>query len=313
MIPTTSPPSRVRRVRRPRPISSAATLGVAAPAFAVDPEQLDAGVASLEASGFGVKLGPGIRERHGYLAGDDAARAASLLALLEDRDVDAVVCARGGYGCQRILPHLDAGRVRAASKPLVGYSDVTVLHLWQLRRAGLAGFHGPMLEHGGWSAAETEAVRAALEGNAGELYFLGQGRGGGRAEGRLVGGSLKLVATSLGTPFEVDTDGAILLLEDVAEKPYAVDRMLQQLLAAGKLERASGVAFGQLVGCVDPKREKPTAEEVIEEVLAPLGLPLVLGLPFGHGRPNLPWPVGGRGAIDGERGEVVVLEPGVER
>jgi muramoyltetrapeptide carboxypeptidase len=303
----------VRNVRRPRPISSAATLGVAAPAFAVDGESLDAGIEWLKAQGFGVKLDPGIRERRGYLAGEDARRAAGLLALLENPDVDAVVCARGGYGCQRILPYLDASRVAAARKPLLGYSDVTVLHLWQLRNAGLTGFHGPMLEHGGWSAAETEAVRAALEGTAGELYFMGQSRGGGRAEGRLVGGSLKLVATSLATPFEIDTDGAILLLEDVAEKPYAIDRMLQQLLAAGKLERAVGVAIGQLVNCVDSKREKPTAEEVVEEVLAPLGLPLVVGLPFGHGRPNLPWPVGVRGAIDGDRGELVVLEPGVER
>jgi muramoyltetrapeptide carboxypeptidase len=121
------------------------------------------------------------------------------------------------------------------------------------------------------------------------------------------------VATSLGTPFEVDSEGAILLVEYVAEKPYAIDRMLQQLLAAGKLQRAAGVGFGQLVNCVDPKRERPTAEEVIEEVLAPLGLPLVFGLPFGHARPNLPWPVGVRGAIDAERGEVVVLEAGVER
>ena len=303
----------MRPVRRPRPISGAATLGITAPASPVDPESLEAGVAWLRAQGFGVKLDPGIREQRGYLAGEDARRAAGLMALLEDRDVDAVVCARGGYGCQRILSYLDAARVHEARKPLVGYSDVTVLHLWMLRQAGLTSFHGPMLEHGGWTAAETEAMRAALEGTAGELYFLGQGRGGGRAEGRLVGGSLKLVATSLGTPFEIDTDGAILLLEDVAEKPYAIDRMLQQLIAAGKLARAAGVAFGQLTGCVDPKREKPTAEEVVLEVLAPLGLPLVAGLPFGHGRPNLPWPVGARGAIDGERGELVVLEPGVER
>lgn len=298
---------------RPRAISEGATLGLAAPAFAIDARCVEEGASWLRSAGFRVKYDPSLLERRGYLAGDDSRRAGELVRLLEDREVDAVVCARGGYGCQRLLPFLDAQLFRAARKPLLGYSDVTVLLLWQLRHAGLTGFHGPMLEHGGWSAPETEAVRAALGGYAGEVVLAGEGRGGGRAEGRLVGGSLKLVATSLGTPFEVDADGAILLLEDVGEKPYAIDRMLHQLLAAGKLERVAGIGFGQLTGCVDPKRAEPTAEQVVEEVLAPLGLPLVLGLPFGHGRPNLPWPVGVRGAIDGERGEIVVLEAGVER
>jgi muramoyltetrapeptide carboxypeptidase len=303
----------VRAPRKPRALGPGATLGIAAPAFAVDEPALDAGVAGLRAAGFGVKLGPGVRERRGYLAGSDARRAGELAALLEDPAVDAVLCARGGYGCQRILPLLDPGLLARARKPLLGYSDVTVLHLWQLRHAELAGLHAPMLEHGAWSDAESEAVRAALEGRAGERVYAGRGRGGGRREGRLVGGSLKLVATSLGTPFEVETEGALLLLEDVGERPYAIDRMLHQLLAAGKLEKVAGVAFGQLVGCVDPKRDLPTAEQVVEEVLAPLGLPLVLGLPFGHGRPNLPWPVGARAALDGERGELRLLEEGVER
>lgn len=298
---------------RPRAISEGATLGLAAPAFAVDARCLEEGAEGLRAAGFRVKYDASLLERRGYLAGSDARRAGELVRLLEDREVDAIVCARGGYGCQRILPLLDAELFRAARKPLLGYSDVTVLLLWQLRRAGLGGFHGPMLEHGAWSAEECQAVCDALGGRPGERVMAGEGRVGGRAEGRLVGGSLSLVAASLGTPFEVDSDDALLLLEDVGEKPYAIDRMLHQLLAAGKLERVRGIGFGQLTACVDKKRAEPTSEQVIEEVLAPLGLPLVLGLPFGHGRPNLPWPVGVRGAIDGERGEIVVLEAGAER
>jgi muramoyltetrapeptide carboxypeptidase len=303
----------VRAPRKPRALGAGATLGITAPAFAVDVQRLEEGAAWLRAAGYELVLGESVRERRGYLAGSDERRARDLHALLDDPRVDAVLCARGGYGCQRILPLLDAERFARAGKPLLGYSDVTVLHLWQLRQAGLAGFHAPMLEHGAWTEPETEAVRAALEGRAGERTFVGRGLGGGRGEGRLVGGSLKLVATSLGTPFELDAEGAILLLEDVGERPYAIDRMLQQLLAAGKLERAAGIAFGQLVRCSDPKQGPPTAEQVVEEVLAPLGLPLVLGLPFGHGRPNLPWPLGARAAIDGERGHLVVLEEGVER
>lgn len=298
---------------RPRAISEGATLGIAAPASAVDPRRLEEGAEGLRAAGFRVKYDDSLLERRGYLAGSDARRAGELVRLLEDRQVDAIVCARGGYGCQRILPLLDAGLFRAARKPLLGYSDVTVLLLWQLRCAGLGGFHGPMLEHGAWSAEERRAVCDLLAGRSGEPVMKGEGRVAGRAEGRLVGGSLSLVAASLGTPFEVDSDDAVLLLEDVGEKPYAIDRMLQQLLAAGKLARVRGIGFGQLTACSDEKRAGPTAEQVIEEVLAPLGLPLVLGLPFGHGRPNLPWPVGARAAIDGERGEIVVLEAGVER
>jgi len=302
----------VHAPNKPRALRPGATVGVAAPGFAVDPVALDAGVEGLRAAGFRVQLGEGVREQAGYLAGDDARRAGELLALLEDPAVDAILCARGGYGSQRILPRLDPDLVRRAAKPLLGYSDVTALHLWQLRQADLGAFHAPMLEHGAWSELETEAVRAALEGRAGEVVLAGSGRGGGRGEGRLVGGSLKLVATSLGTPFEVDTDGAILLLEDVGEKPYAIDRMLQQLAAAGKLARLAGVGIGYLTGCVDPKRGSPTAEAVLEEILGPLRVPLVFGLPFGHDRPNLPWPVGALAAIDGERGEVRVLEAGVE-
>jgi len=129
----------------------------------------------------------------------------------------------------------------------------------------------------------------------------------------VIGGSLTLLAASLGTPWEVDTRGAILLFEEVGEKPYALDRMLRQLGAAGKLDVLAGVGVGHLVDCVDPKRPMPSAEEVILEALAPLGIPTVLGLPFGHGRPNLTWPFGVRGALDGERGELEVLEAGVER
>lgn len=298
--------------RKPRAVPPGATLGVAAPAFAVDAAPLEEGVEGLRAAGFRVRVGEGVLAREGYLAGDDARRARELAALLEDPAVDAIVCARGGYGCQRILPRLDPELVRRAAKPLLGYSDVTVLHLWQLRQAGLGGLHGPMLEHGAWSVEETDAVRAALSGTAGEVVLAGAPAGGGRREGRLVGGSLKLVATSLGTPFEVDTEGAILLLEDVAEKPYAIDRMLRQLEAAGKLATLVGVGVGYLRDCTDPKRAEPTARAVLEEAIAPLGVPLVFDLPFGHDRPNLPWPVGALAALDGERGELRVLESGVE-
>jgi muramoyltetrapeptide carboxypeptidase len=301
----------VRELVKPRALRPGATLGVVAPGFAVEGELLDQGIAGLGRAGFAVRCREDLRSRCGYLAGDDARRAGELMELIGDPKVDAIVCARAGFGCQRLLPRLDAAAFRSARKALVGYSDATVLHLWQLREAGLSGIHGPMLDHGAWSDAEAEALRSLLEGGAG-LRLEGRPGRAGRADGTLVGGSLTLLAASLGTPWELETEGAILLFEEIDEKPYVLDRLLQQLSLAGKLARVVGIGVGHLVDCVDPRREHPTAEEVILEILTPLGVPLVLGLPFGHGRPNLPWPVGGRGMIDGERGVLTILEPGVE-
>lgn len=301
----------MRPLVKPRPLRVGATIGIAAPAFAVDCERLEAGIDWLRSAGFRVVCRDDARAQCGYLAGDDVRRADELMGLVGDPEVDAILCARGGYGCQRLLSRLDAKAFLDARKPLLGYSDVTVLHLWLLRQVGLVGFHAPMLDHGAWDATETRAVVRLLGGDA-DVELPGEARAPGRAEGHLVGGSLTLLAASLGTPFEVDTRGAILLIEEVGEKPYAIDRLLQQLAAAGKLAGVVGVGVGQLVDCVDPKREFPTAEEVILDALLPLGVPLVLDLPFGHGRPNLPWALGVRGVLDGDRGILRMLEAGVE-
>jgi len=303
----------VPALRKARALSPGATIGIAAPAFAVDPEALEVGEAQLREAGFATVRREDLTERRWYLAGDDRRRVRELMALVEDDRVDAILCARGGYGCHRIVAELDPLRVRAAAKPLIGFSDITTLLLWQRKRAGLVGFHAPMLNRReGMLPEELESLLRALRGDAAPA-LLGEAHGGGRGEGRLVGGSLTVLAASLGTPWEVDTRGAILLLEDVHEKPYALDRLLQQMRAAGKLDRVAGVGVGQLIDCVDPMRETPSAEEVVLEALLPLGVPIVLGLPFGHGRPNLTWPFGVRGALDGERGALEILEAGVRR
>lgn len=296
---------------KPRPVRPGDCIAIAAPGFAVDPARLEAGAARLRGAGFRVCWRPDVLAQQGYLAGSDERRAAELMQWIEDPAVAAIVCARGGYGAQRMLGRLDAARVRRARKPLVGFSDVTTLLLWQLRCAGLAGFHGPMFDRdAGPSDAELERLARAL---AGEPLppLAGAGRGGGRAEGRLVGGSLTLLAASLGTPWEIDTRGAILAFEEIGEKPYALDRDLSHLAAAGKLDAAAGFAVGSLLGCEDPKRATPTADQVVLELLGRRGKPLVTGLPFGHEQPNLVWPVGVRAALDGKQGELRLLEPGV--
>jgi muramoyltetrapeptide carboxypeptidase len=298
---------------KPRAVRKGDCIAVVAPGFAVIPERLEAGAERLRSAGFRVCWRPDLLAQDGYLAGDDARRAAELMQWIRDGDVGALVCARGGWGAARMLGRLDAARVRKARKPLVGFSDATTLLLWQLRRAGLAGFHGPMLEReAGPGDAELERLACALAGEP-LSPLAGIGRRGGRAEGRLVGGSLTLLAASLGTPWEVDTRGAILAFEEIGEKPYAIDRDLSHLAAAGKLAAAAGFAVGSLLGCDDPKRATPTADDVVVSILSRWKKPLVTGLPFGHEQPNLVWPVGVQARLDGKRGELVFLEAGVVR
>jgi muramoyltetrapeptide carboxypeptidase len=303
----------VPRLLKPRALRPGGTIGIAAPGSPVDEESLAEGVALWREAGFHVVHREDVTAREGYLAGDDARRLRELSGLVADRRVDAIVCARGGYGCDRILDRFDPARFRAARKPLVGYSDITALLLWQQRRAGLAGFHGPMLDKGSALDPHAFAELLAQLGGASAAPLQGRGVAGRSAEGRLVGGNLTMLAASIGTDWEIDTRGAILMLEEVGERPYRVDRMLQQLRGAGRLAGLVGVGIGDFSSCQDAKWPTPDVEQVLLAVLKPLRVPIALGLPFGHGPVNRAWPFGARATIDGRRGEVRVLEAGVAR
>ncbi len=303
------------RLRKPRALRRGAVLGIAAPGGPVDREQLCAGEALLHAAGFETRRRDDVLACDGYLAGNDARRAAELMQHVNDPEIDGIICARGGYGCDRILPLLDAEAFRRAAKPLVGYSDITALLLWQRRCAGLIGFHGPMLDRGG------DLDRSALEHLIRQLTgdgvlpstLRGETLVGGRATGRIVGGSLTLLAASIGSAWEPDTRNAILLLEDVGERPYRIDRMLQQLRAAGKLDRLAAIGVGSFESCSDERYPQPDVNTVIENTLGSLGVPIVRGLPFGHVKQNHAWPMGGRASIDGASGELQLLEWGVRQ
>jgi len=288
-------------------------LGIAAPGGPVNREQLEAGEALLRAAGFDVYRRDDLLACDGYTAGDDARRAAELMELVNNPDIAGIICARGGYGCDRILPTLDAGAFREAAKPLVGYSDVTALLLWQCRCAGLMGFHGPMLDRGvDLAGVALEHLIQQLTGESSfPLTLRGRALVDGRATGRIVGGSLTLLAASIGSPWELDTRAAILLLEDVGERPYRIDRMLQQLRSAGKFEGLAAIGVGKFESCVDERYPQPDVDTVIENALCPLGIPIVTDLPFGHVKLNYAWPMGGRATIDGTSGELLLLERGV--
>jgi muramoyltetrapeptide carboxypeptidase len=250
---------------------------------------------------------PHALERVGYLGGTDEQRLADVNQALADPVMRAVWCTRGGYGLQRIVDRVDFAAVTADPKLVVGFSDITALHLALWQRAGLVTVHGPVaaqLDKGADSITAEGAKHALMSGqpvtvkaDPAELTY--PVRTPGRAEGRLIGGNLSLLASSAGTADLPDLTGAILLIEDVAEVPYRVDRMLTQLLRANALAGITGVAIGQFTECGD-------VTEVITERLAPLGVPLLGGLPIGHGDQHLAVPHGAMSTLDADAGTLVV-------
>lgn len=292
-----------------RAVPPGGTLGVFAGSGPFDSARLAAGWARLEARGFRLVSAPDLDARHGFLAGPDAARVRGLEALLARSDVDALIAARGGYGLTRILARLDPAAFRAAAKPVIGFSDVTALHAL-LVGAGLEVIHGPVLTQlAELGDPDVDGLCQRLLGAPGpRISADGPTLRSGRAEGRLFGGNLAVLAALLGTPFlRPPPEGFLLLLEDVGEKTYRLDRLLTQLRSSGFLANARGIVLGDFHRC-DPAQEgHPTASEVLEERLGDLGIPVLAGLPIGHGSRNRAVPLGRRARLDADAGLLEVL------
>jgi muramoyltetrapeptide carboxypeptidase len=238
--------------------------------------------------------------------------------MFADPEVAAIVCLKGGYGAMRILDALDCGLAARNPKILVGYSDITALHLALNQRAGLPTFHGPM----GLSAAllegdpaSTSSWLAALTGTAPGRLENPPGRpplwalAGGMARGPITGGNLSVIAATLGTPYELDARGKLLFLEDIDERPYRVDRMLTQLRLAGKFRDCAGIVLGDWNNCVaDPGERSLELLEVFREVLVPAGKPILAGLQAGHCQPMLTFPLGVEAVLDADAGTLELVE-----
>lgn len=281
---------------------------------------------TVRAMGLVPKVAPHVLERHGYLAGTDEARAGDINAMYADKGVRALFAVRGGWGCARLLPYLDWATIRANPKLLVGFSDVTALHLAFADRAGFATIHGPNAANS-WGAASWDAFRALAFDGATPTYRnpetnddrLVQTRWRtfaiwpGQARGRLLGGNLSVLAAMVGTPWLPDFDGAILFLEDVAEAPYRIDRMLTQLGQSGLLGRVAGVVFGQCSRCVPVGAAYGgfTVAQVLKHHLEPLGVPAFQGAMIGHIADQFSIPVGVEAEIDAEAGTIRILERAV--
>jgi muramoyltetrapeptide carboxypeptidase len=270
------------------------------------------GLAAIREQGFTVELAPGIYERKGYLAGSAESRAKDLANFFLRDDIAAIFCARGGFGSIQLLGFLNAA-IERHPKIFCGYSDITILLNWFLQRFGLVTFHAPMVAMDlarGLGARAKEHFWEILTGerNSWRLH-LGEVLRSGRCEAPLVGGCLSLLVTTLGTPYAIDTRGKILFIEDVAEKPYRVERMLTHLKLAGKFDELAGLLVGDFTHCdAEGPRDIRT---VIAEMFSSAPFPVVMGIAAGHGEENLALPLGITMALDGGAGTLSLLEPPV--
>jgi muramoyltetrapeptide carboxypeptidase len=283
---------------RPAALRQGDKVGIIAPAGPIDADALEAGVAWLIRKGFEPIYLPSILDRELYFAGSAPRRLDEFHEMFGRPDINAIICARGGYGCNHLLPKIDLGLVRANPKIFCGCSDVTTLLTYICDAAGIVTFHGPMLnvdvrpdgvDEAAWADALISGEPYRREFAPDEVQTLVPGT----AEGTLYGGCLSLLCASLGTPYEIETRDTVLFIEDVAEPAFRIDRMLMQLKLAGKLAGVRGIIFGEMMTCGPRASADYTLQQVVQEVVGDLGVPVAYGLKSGHvSRNNFTLPLG---------------------
>jgi muramoyltetrapeptide carboxypeptidase len=313
---------------KPRRLRPGDTVGLIEPASASDEAmQLTMVEEMVAAMGLKPKRAPNLASRHGYLGGTDESRAADVNAMFRDPDVRAVFAVRGGWGSARMLPFLDWPIIRANPKLVLGYSDITALHMAIAAKAGFVTLHGPNAGSA-WGKASVDHFRAiAFDGAAPLLanppgsedrlvqrLWRTQTIGSGRARGKLLGGNLTVLTALAGTEYLPDFSGAILFLEDVDEAEYRIDRMLTQLGQAGVLAKVAGVVFGQCTNCTGSSSGRYggfTVTDILVHHLGKLGVPAYQGAWFGHIADQFTLPVGAMAEIDADAGTIRMLETAV--
>ena len=308
---------------KPPALQPGDTIGVVSPSSYKALEALQQGIEKIQRRGYRLAFGEHAFDHRGYLAGEDRDRAADLNAMFAREEVKAVLCTRGGYGASRILDYLDWDIIRAHPKPLIGYSDITTLHLAFLRYTDMVVFHAPMIITLAREVSE-RTIRSLFEllekpeplgtydTREGNVHTLVPGV----VEGELTGGCLCLVTATCGSPEQIDARGKILVLEDVDEPPYAVDRMLTQLKRCGVLEQAAGFVIGEITNWeqhAGDLSETLTIEQIWQDIIVPLSKPTIIGFPFGHVVNPLTIPLGVRARLDATAGTLTLLEPAVSR
>ncbi len=302
----------------PPALNQGDVIGIAAPSSGFDRRAFEAGVAWLRAQGFEVRYREDIHERYHYLAGSRARREAELQEMLDSPDLAAILFARGGFGLMHLLGRVRLDGLVSRPRVVLGHSDLTPLLNWITQEAGLITFHGPLVAGLGKTGRRSLDQMIGLLSQPGRIPDPLVSSGGpqvrlrgGRAAGRLCGGNLSLVAATLGTPFEIDTRSKLLLLEEVGERPYRVDRLLAQLHLAGKLQEAAGLVIGEFKDCREPGGGGRPILDIVAEYAGEVPGPVVAGFPFGHGEDNLTLPIGARAVLDGDTGKLELVQPAV--
>ncbi len=310
--------SHLQRVKPPA-LRPGDTVGIVAPASNIKPPDLDAGCAALRRAGYLPFYFDSILEQDLYFAGSVDRRARELEEMFVRDDVRAVVCARGGYGANYLLPGLDLEKIKRHPKVFIGYSDITCLLTYLTDAAGLVTFHGPMAakdwaHDGGVDLPSWQSALSGIEPWDVAMAAEVSGLVVGEAEGVLYGGCLSILVASLGTPYEIKTAGTILFLEDVAAKPFQVDRMLMQLKLAGHFDQVRGIVFGQMLDCVQNATQEYTLQEVAARIVGDVGVPVAFGVRSGHvtsGNITLPFGVQAKLSVSEDRVALKILESAV--
>ncbi len=300
---------------KPPALKAGDTVGVVAPAAAIERSYLERGIEVLRSMGFRVRVSERALSRDGVLAGTDAERARELQTYFAAPEIRAVFAARGGYGCGRLLPMLDFGALARTPKPFVGFSDATFLLNALVDKSGMVAFHGPMVAMDfarGLGRRGFEHMRKLLTGELRSFELAARDAvHPGSAEGLLVGGCLSVVVATLGTPWAPSFDGRILFLEDTGEKAYRIDRMLVQLRQSGALARCAGIVFGAIRPIEGDEGEARLIMRFIAEQTDGLGCPVLFGIEAGHGTENLTLPFGLKVGLDASSRRLIVAESAV--
>jgi muramoyltetrapeptide carboxypeptidase len=307
---------------KPKKLGAGSLVAVIAPAGPPKPDRLNRGLAFLNKHGYKTRVYSQVRRRRGYLAGDDQVRAAAIMDAFLDSSVDAIFAARGGYGCLRLLPYLDFKVIKKYPKPIVGYSDLTVLLLSIYKECGMTTFHGPMVSidfgsrpgpfiaNNFYKALESTKpigiIPKAPKYKYGNIY-------GGKAEGVIVGGNLSLISRMIGTGYLPSFKNKVVFLEDTDEQPYRIDSYLAQLFLATDIEEAKGYIIGEITNS-EPRggyAESLTMAQVLKDYFAGLKKPVITGYPCGHGDEKVTIPIGVKVSIDADKKVLEIKEAGV--
>jgi muramoyltetrapeptide carboxypeptidase len=294
-------------------LAKGSTIGIIAPASPEDKQSINEKITLFSSLGFKIKHGKYLYNVHGHLAGYDSQRARDITNMFLDNSVDGIVCFRGGYGSIRTLPYIDPKIIKKNPKFFCGYSDLTIL-LNYFAKLGLITFHGPMI-NSDFNDKETlnsfiniSSTTSNITYNLNEYKDITY-KNPSSFSGKIVGGNLSMICSAIGTAYEINMKNSILLLEDIDERPYAIDRMLTQLLYGRKLDSCRGIILGDFKDCDLPDYSRSlTIQEIISERLELLDIPIITGLPFGHSYPNITIPIGCKGYFSYENKKLEILD-----